>query len=174
MINFLLYQSAWFALILGVSYDLVWPGIGFALVTLVVHFFVSTVKRKDLVVLLLTTLLGTIAETVFQLLNVFEIVRGDLWPPIAAPWLIVMWASFSTTLCRSMEWVFKSGKTALALGFVFGPIAYVGGNRMGAIRLELTWERGFMLAIIWALVMLVLSVVVQKVDPLGHFEGNDS
>lgn len=174
MVNFLLYQTAWFALIFGVSYNQVWLGIGFALLTICVHFYLSTAKQKDLAVLLLTTVIGAVAETVFQVLDVFEIVQGDLWPPIAAPWLMVMWASFSTTLCRSMEWVFKSWKTALLLGFIFGPVAYIGGNRMGAIRLELTWQSGLILAFVWALVMVVLSVVVQKIDPLNQFGGKKS
>lgn len=173
MVNFILYQTAWFALVFGVAYDRVIAGMVYAVLTIMIHFIISKTKSDDLLVFAFTTVVGTLAETMFQWLDVFEIVRGDWWPPLAAPWLIVMWASFSTTLCRSMEWVFKSLKLAMGLGFIFGPIAYWGGSRMGAIKIAMTLSNALVLAIVWGVVMLVLALWVQKIDPLKSFSESE-
>lgn len=144
--NFILYQSGWFALVLGAANDLLVPGALFAIATVAIHIAISKERVREIKIALVTTLIGAVAESIFRGFDVFQVIDGDLWPPLAPPWLLIMWTSFAMTFHGCMSWILKRHRLALLLGVIFGPIAYWSGGRLGAVTIEMTPRNIILLA----------------------------
>ena len=79
-----------------------------------------------------------------------------------------MWALFSTTLNVSMAWLKNRLVLASVMGAVFGPLSYLAGQRLGAIELLDTRSAIVALAMIWALVMPVLTYAAARLDTVDE------
>jgi len=47
--------------------------------------------------------------------------------------LLAMWALFATTINHSMAWLKDRYFLALILGAIFGPLAFIAGENLGAV-----------------------------------------
>ena len=54
----------------------------------------------------------------------------------SALWMVSLWAGFAATLGHSLEWLQGRLRTAAVLGSVAGPLAYLAGERFGAMTIE--------------------------------------
>jgi hypothetical protein len=87
----------------------------------------------------------------------------DALPP---PWLLAMWAQFATTFRFSLRPVLARPPGAALFGAVGGPLAFVAGERLGAITLLPPLTHGLLrLSISWAVALVVFSAVVRRVTP---------
>ena len=78
-----------------------------------------------------------------------------------------MWAVFSTTLNSSLKWLKGRLGLALGLGAVFGPLAYLAGEELGAIRLEAPMLAIIVLAAIWAVSLPLLVILASRWDSMA-------
>jgi Protein of unknown function (DUF2878) len=170
MINYVLYQAGWFACVLGASWRHPWAGLAIALVLVGAHITLSSERRVELRLVVLATLVGTAVE-VFQIAaGTYHCASGTLngvWPP---PWLLAMWAQFATTFRFSVRSVIAQPLPAALFGAVGGPIAFVAGERLGAVTLLPPVTPGLLrLSITWAIALVAFSVVVRRVTPDGQW-----
>lgn len=71
-------------------------------------------------------------------------------------WMIGLWLAFACTLNVSMRWLQHHLTLAALLGAIFGPLAYLGAEKFGAVllpnpTLNLAW-----IALEWAIVLPLL------------------
>ena len=80
--------------------------------------------------------------------------------PIAPVWILSMWLLFSITIKHSLSWLnsYKIGQ--VTLGLIGGPLAYIAGEKLGAVSLHDTSV--FFLAIGWAVITPALFVWGKK------------
>lgn len=97
------------------------------------------------------------------------------WPTdvLAPAWMVALWAAFGTTIetTRRLLGARPLSKSAL-LGAVFGPLAYLAGERLGALVFPGgAWPSVLAVAVIWALALpaLVALQARRRVDgpPFG-------
>jgi hypothetical protein len=151
--NVALFQIGWFASVLGAAsgYPLVGPAV--VGVVLTVHLLRFGTRREAALVAA-SALLGAAAESALFLTGLVSY-RADS-PPVwlAPPWIIGMWANFAITLRHSLRWLGSRWLLAAFLGAVAGPLAYVGGERLGAIELLKPLPAILALAALWGLALV--------------------
>ena len=69
---------------------------------------------------------------------------------IAPLWITAMWCGFSALVNHSLAWLKDKWSSAFLFGAIGGPLAYIGGEKLGAIYfngglIEIT----IMLGIVW-------------------------
>jgi hypothetical protein len=73
-----------------------------------------------------------------------------------------MWAMFATTLNLSRRWMQRRLLLASLLGAIFGPLAYLAGEELGAVNFESRFLAISALAVIWAVSMPLLMSVATR------------
>ena len=91
--------------------------------------------RKELRVLGLAFLLGTVIDTVFEHVGLVTYAGGPRLGPICPLWISALWVIFASTLTVSLGWLRTRPGYAILLGVVGGPITYAGAAGMGAVEL---------------------------------------
>ena len=163
--NFILFQLAWFAAVVGGARG--WPILGVlpAIVVVAVHLGSNLAQVKHEITLVLgVTTLGVIFETAFIALGTLRYARPDYNAALPPIWIIALWFAFGTLPNGSLKWLSGRILPQLLLGAVFGPLSYLGGVRLGAANLGEPIVTS--LAIIgfgWALAM---ALIFQMADRL--------
>ena len=83
---------------------------------------------------------------------------------MAPYWIVTMWMLFGTTINLSMRWMRGRPWLASAFGFVGGPLAYIGGHKIGGIQFVDQTAAIAMLAIGWAIMMPLLMQLGERLD----------
>ena len=80
--------------------------------------------------------------------------------------LMAMWAQFATTFRFSLRSVMTKPIRAALFGAAGGPVAFLVGDRLGAVILLPPLVPGLLrLSISWALALVVFSTVVRRITP---------
>lgn len=164
LINFVAFQAGWFASVLSAANGRPW--LGLLVVSLVVAFHLKTAPRmrNELKLLVLSVVMGLIFDSLLVSSGWLRYPSGMLFNGFAPYWILAMWALFSTTLNSSMDWLKGSLGLSCVMGAVFGPLSYLAGQRLGAIELIDTRSSLVALALIWAVVMPVLTYTASRLD----------
>ena len=130
--NFAAYQVAWFAVLLGVARGHGVAGAAVSLSVTVAHVGM----RRDLVEIKLigaALVLGTLVDGALAMSG--QVRFSDDWPSGFAPyWMLALWMAFATTLNHSLRWMMTRPLAAAVGGTVGGPLAYLAGEKNGALH----------------------------------------
>ncbi len=171
LINFCLYQSGWFACVLGLAWGFQWTGISIALILVGVHFWLAMDRALQIKLTLFAAAWGLMIDSVQMWLGVFTFPDGKLVAWLPPPSITVLWLQFATTFRYCLHWL--GGRYALSglFGFLGAPLAFFAGERLGAIEFLAPRIPHFtVLAVLW-LVSVPLLVLVS--DRLGAGAGSD-
>jgi hypothetical protein len=107
--------------------------------------------------------LGYCIDTSLQGVGVLAFDTGRVVPWLAPPWLIALWLQFATLLRFSLRWLDRRPALAGLLGLVGGPVAFLSGQRLGAV----TFPAGTPIALaalglVWAAVTPLLLAVAAR------------
>jgi hypothetical protein len=135
IINFILFQAGWFACILFAAKDKAWYGITIILAIVAIHVALTRPKLNEFRLYFYTVLIGLLFDT---LMRGFELITYEdaISPhPIAPIWILSMWLLFAITIRHSLYWLnsYKIGQ--VMLGLIGGPLAYIAGEKIGAVTL---------------------------------------
>jgi len=166
LLNFILFQLAWFAAIIGgaAGYD----GLAAlpAVIVVMLHLGLNrSLWRGELWLIAGVTLLGLIVETAFISLGALHYAgseAGAMLPPL---WILALWLAFGTLPNGSLHWL--KGKTLLqiGLGAALGPLSYVAGVRLGAATLgEPEWLSIIVIGIGWGLAMPIMFRLAKRLE----------
>jgi len=133
--NFVLYQIAWLACVLGAAAGL--PGLGTTTAGGVIlwHLAHANRPRAELRLILLTGLIGGTWDSLLVGLGLIHYPSGMLLPWLAPHWIIALWMSFATTFNSSFRWLKGRVLLAAIFGLIGGPLAWWAGDRLGALEL---------------------------------------
>jgi hypothetical protein len=131
--NFLLYQMAWAAGVLGAGQG--WPLAGglVALVVVALHVWRRPRWGRELLVVGVVSAVGWGVDTLQAVAGVFSFHGAGAAAWICPVWLIGVWAAFGTTLNSSLAWLHGRPWLSAACGACAGPLAYGAGARLGAV-----------------------------------------
>ena len=154
--NFVIYQLAWFAVILGAARGFAWLGAAMALLVTGVHLWL---RREPLEFRLVgvAVFLGLVIDTTLAATGQVQFAsNGNL--PIAPYWMLSLWVAFATTLNHSLRWLMVRPLAAGIGGAVGGPLAYLAGERLGALDIATPISALPLIALLWTAAMVTLSM----------------
>ncbi len=164
ILNFVLFQIGWFACVLGAANQQPWVGVITVSVFLVWHFFSAKNAGKEMTLLLIALVAGGAFDQIMQVSNLLTYQSHGWNNNIAPVWIIALWAIFVTTLNVSLRWMHGRWLIAFVFGFIGGPLAYMGAERLGAVSLNLTPASHIALAVGWAILTPLLVKLSQRFD----------
>jgi hypothetical protein len=164
LLNFVVFQLAWFACVLGGArgYELAGTLVVAAAVALHVALATRAALAATLVVAVATV--GLLWDSLLVTLGLMVYPSGSLAPGLAPLWIVAMWALFATTLNLSLGWLQGRPVLAALLGAVGGPLAYLAGQRLGAIELPEPALALLVQGLGWSLLMPLLAWLATRLN----------
>ncbi len=132
------------------------------------HLYLARERRRELGLLALATVTGLAVETWQLQTGTYRLLSGA--PPAGLPplWLLALWAQFATTFRYSGRSVLARPVPALLFGAVGGPLAFLAGERLGAVALTTPlWPGLLRLAVGWTAALALFSWVVRRAPDRG-------
>ena len=135
--NVVAFQLCWLGSVSGAAAG--WPWVGPLIVGIWVALhvvYVAPHSKSEAQFIVGTALAGWIADSLLVTAGYL------LFPPHAALgvpsaiWMAALWAGFAATIPHSLRWLDRHLGLAAGLGAIAGPLAYLGGERLGAITLS--------------------------------------
>lgn len=163
-LNFALFQLAWFACVLGAAHGAPWLGPLVVAALVAYHLRQVPEPRSEVVLLGIAGLTGLAFDSLLVAAGWLSYPAGQ-WHPMMAPyWIVAMWVGFATTLNVSMAWLKGRSYIAFVLGAVGGPLAYLGGAKLGGVSFNDATAALTALAMGWAIIMPLLMLAAQRLD----------
>lgn len=164
LLNFVAFQVAWFACVLGGANDLALAGTLTVAAAVGLHLRLAPRPRPELALIAIAALVGTVWDSLLVGLDLMRYPAGTFAPGLAPHWIIAMWALFATTLNVSMSWMKGRPVLAVAMGAVGGPLAYLAGQRLGAVEMPDPVLALAAQAAGWAVMMPALTLLAARLD----------
>jgi len=156
IINLTLFQTAWFAAVLGAANGVPWLGPLVMVPVMAVHLSLTDDRQGELKLLLAAGVLGFLYDTALVTAGVFSPLLHLLPHPLSPPWMIGLWMNFAATLNVSMVWLRGRYLLAAVFGAIGGPLAYYSGAKLGATEALPSLNGMLLLAVGWAVMTPVL------------------
>jgi len=164
LINYALYQTGWFACVLGAAAHRPWTGFAIAIVLVGAHLLLSRERSVELRLIGLATAVGAVVEITQIAAGTYRFTSGTVIDALPPPWLLAMWAQLATTFRCSLRSVVTRPVPALLFGAAGGPIAFLAGERLGAVTLLPPLADSLLrLSVGWAIALVVFSAAVRRV-----------
>ena len=164
LINFAAFQIGWFACVLGAAHALPWAGAGIALAIVAWHLARARRPRAELALVLVAAGTGALWDSGLAALGWIRFASGVLVEGTAPYWIVAMWMLFATTLNVSLAWLKRRTALAVLFGALGGPLAYLGGAKLGAVTLVAQGPALAALALGWAVITPLLLEVARRFD----------
>ena len=153
VLEYVAFQIVWLACALGAANGSNLPGVAAALAVVSVHIALSTSRSAAVTMVAMCGFVGFAAESLFAMTGVLRYAAA--WPStsVAPAWIVALWLAFAITL-PATRWMLgeRPLAKAAALGAVFGPAAYLAGDRIGALQMTTpVWHGLLLTAVVWAL-----------------------
>ena len=111
---------------------------------------------REIKILVVLVALGTLFDTLLLQATLVSYLSPVPFDDIAPVWIVALWACFATTLTTGLRWLNNRVLLAFAFGFIGGPLAYLGGEALGAVVVAPGSLNLFMLAVAWGTMMIVV------------------
>jgi hypothetical protein len=151
VINFVTFQLAWFACVLGAAYELDWLGPAFLIVYLPIHLILFKSLKDDMQLLVIAIAVGFIVDCALVLSGAMSFPLDPASLYYQPFWMAALWGNFALTLRHSLAWLTPKPLLATAFGALGGPAAYFAGDRLGALIVEeQLWYSLLLVGVAWA------------------------
>ncbi|WP_455208746.1 DUF2878 domain-containing protein [Kaarinaea lacus] len=176
VINFVLFQLGWFACVIGAARQLEWLAVLSIVLIIAIHLFLVKDRMRELQLILTAGMLGLVLDSALISLGVFTPASNLGLHNIAPLWLISLWMLFGITLNHSLRWLQQRYIIAALMGFVFAPLAYWAGQRLGALSFPPDHSPIFSLLVIGACWLLITPLLLLSSQYLSrrHLRQNHS
>lgn len=158
--NFIGFQIAWWACVLGAAHGAPWVGVVACVAFVALQWLASPRRRADAWLVACAALAGPVLDGSLAQLGWIDY-RGSMGALPAPAWIIALWAAFAMTINHSLAWLRPA--MAIVLGVVGGPMAYLGAERLGAVELNVPMQATIALAVGWAIATYTLTLVARHV-----------
>ncbi len=163
--NFLLFQICWIANVTGAGAG--WPALGPALTALWVALHLTAVREGragEAGILTAAALLGYAADSALVLAGSFQFpAHAQLGGP-SPLWMVSLWVGFAATLRHGLRWLKGRYLLGALLGVIAGPLAYRGGQALGAIEFPDPATGLAAVGVEWLIAMPLLLAVAARAD----------
>jgi Protein of unknown function (DUF2878) len=170
LINFVAFQVGWLACVLGAAHRMPLLGTGIALTLVVLHLARAADPVAELKLIVAAAGVGLLLDSLLAAAGFIDFTSGALVAGTVAHWMVALWMVFATTLNASLRWLKDRAALAVVFGAVGGPLAYLAGEKLGALRVEGTVGIGAV-ALGWAIAMWLLILAARRFDGITAAAG---
>jgi hypothetical protein len=135
LFNFVAFQTAWLACVLGGANDKALIGTAVAGVVVVLHLAIAHRPLPETLLVVVAAAIGFLWDSGLVALGLMSYRAGNFAQGFAPHWIVAMWALFATSLNLSMTWLRGRPWLAALSGGVGGPLAYLAGERLGGLQM---------------------------------------
>ncbi len=163
IINFVLFQLAWLACVIGAAQGLPWLGVVVTLLILGWHFFHTKQHKYELILIFSAFIIGAFFD---QLMLSMQWVsyQAHGWSTNLVPaWILALWVAFASTLNLSLAWMQGRYFISILFGASGGPLAYFGAENLGAVTLPSTASY-VALGVGWAIITPALLYLASRLN----------
>lgn len=169
IINFIAFQAAWFAAVLGAAHGMPWLGVVVVPAALALHLALSTNWRPELLLALFAAVTGFVFDSALIAAGAFSPGPYFFPTPFSSLWMVMLWVNLAATMNVSMGWLRGRYALAAVFGAIGGPVAYYSGAKLGAMT-RLPDPGGLLgIGIAWAIALPLLYSVAANID--NRFRG---
>jgi hypothetical protein len=153
--NFISFQIGWFACVIGAAKG--YPLLATAVASLIIVLHLCRVNNvySELSLIISAVVIGIIWESLLVASDWLSY-SNSIDAFFAPIWLVAMWALFATTINVSMAWLKNRWLLASSMGAIFGPLAFIAGEKLGAVQFIDRSLALLALAVGWACLMPML------------------
>jgi len=162
--NFVIFEAAWFACILGVAHGMPLWGTAAVVAAIAWHVAISARPTTELALVGLLCAIGLVAESLVVAQGHVAYPAGQPVAWLAPYWMVALWGEFAIALNVTLRWLKGRPLLALVLGAVFGPLSFLGGVRLGGARFVDTAPALVTLACMWAVLMPLVMALSNRFD----------
>lgn len=163
LVNYGAYQVGWLAAILGAAWGHGAWGATVAFGLTAGHLWLARDRRGEAVLVVTALATGLAVESGQIAAGTYRILAASTETGAPPLWLLALWAQFATTFRFSLRAVMTRPRRAMLFGAVGGPIAFLAGERLGAVVLQApVLSSVARLILAWALALLWLSWVTRR------------
>ena len=169
--NFVAFQCGWFACVLGAAHGHPYAGPVAVAALAAAHVATSLRPRAELALLGLAAGIGATWDSLLAATGWVSYAPGALVAGTAPLWIVALWVLFAATLNRSLAWLKTRLVLGAALGAIGGPLAYLGGQKLGALSFEHEGRALIAQAMGWSMLTPLLLWLARRHDgcqPLLH------
>jgi hypothetical protein len=161
-LNALGYQIGWWACVAGVGIGLEIPALMVGVGLIVAMVYVAANPWLEIKLAAAACLLGVVLDSSLQYFSVISFYGWSLLD-LSPFWLWLLWIMFALTLNSSLSFLQKLPLSlSAAAGFLFGPLTYYAGAKLGAASFESSISHLALLAVVWMIAMPGLVWLAQS------------
>ncbi len=164
LVNFLVFQAAWFAVVLGAAHGRPLAGTAAAVAAMAWHLAVCARPAREARLLAACCALGFGIETALAQTGFVAYPGGQPVAWLPPYWLVALWGLFGIALNVTLRWLRGRPALAAALGAVAGPLSFASGVRLGGARFVDAVPALAALALAWAFALPVLMALARRFD----------
>ena len=163
--NFVLFQLGWFSCVLGgASPGYAWAGLVIVTFIVLLHLAQAYSVADEAMLILVVMAAGTAWDSSLVTLGLFNFSSGSFIDGMAPLWITAMWGLFATTLNVSMKWLKGRYVLAAIFGAIGGPLAYLAGQRLGAVEFSDTTTAVIVVSAGWLVIMPALMALSERLN----------
>jgi len=168
LLNIGLFKIGWLACVMGAANNIALQGCLLALFIAAISIRQSANSRVEILFVAIVTLIGLLWETLVVsqqwMIYASHAVAPDRGVTLAPYWLVVMWLLFATTINHSLSWLVHKPLIAMVMGAVFGPMAFIAGEKLGAVVFVNQVAAMLALAVGWAILMPLVCAIAKVIN----------
>ena len=166
-LNFIAFQVAWFACVLGGANDRVLAGTMVVGAVIGLHLALAQRPLPEALLVAVAAVIGLVWDSWLVALGLMSYPTGNIAPGLAPYWIVAMWALFATSLNLSMAWLKGRPWLAALFGAVGGPLAYLAGERLGGLQMPDPVLALGAQALGWAVLLPMLTRLATRLNGFG-------
>ncbi len=163
--NFIVFQAAWFAAVLGAAHRIPLWGTACVVAAIGWHLGVSARPALEARLVGIVGLIGFVVETAIVWQGHVRYPSDQPDAGLAPYWMVALWGLLAITLNVTLRWLKRRPVLAAVLGAIAGPASFASGVRLGGAQFIATTPALLTLAASWALLMPLLMWLSD------HFDG---
>ena len=167
VLNFIAFQVAWFACVLGGANDRALAGTMVVGAVIGLHLALAQRPMPEALLIAVVAVIGLVWDSGLVALGLMSYPTGNFAPGLAPYWIVAMWALFATSLNLSMAWLKDRAWLAALFGAVGGPLAYLAGERLGGLQMPDPVLALGAQALGWAVLLPMLTSLAARLNGFG-------
>ncbi len=166
LVNDVLYQAGWFACVLGAAWHRPDTGAAASVLLIAVHFVLTREPRVELRLMAFALAVGLAVEWMQLVADTYRFPDEGLRIGPVPVWMALLWAQFATAFRYSLRGVLARPVVAGLFGAVGGPLAFLAGQRLGAVLFTPPLAVALLrLSAAWLLALLLFSAATRRGGP---------
>ena len=162
--NFVVFQAAWFAAVLGAAHRIPLWGTACVVGAIGWHLGTSARPAQEARLVAIACLIGFLVESAIAWQGHVRYPSGQPDPQLAPYWMVALWGLLAIALNVTLRWLKRRPVLAAVLGATLGPASFASGVRLGGAQFVDVVPALLTLACVWALLMPALMWLSDRFD----------